>query len=807
MKPVIKTIAMILMAISINKAFAGSPKLNLIEIFSNGAVQECYDANIFLRGYLENNLQKTIPLYFFTQYPDSTKDPIFKNAPELNRKRAGYYEMPFPPALFINGKRQSDVYNTDSHTNELNKSLGVTSPITIKIEEKRIGNPYDSISVKVIISSDENINNKSVFVYAVEYYHVYFHSSQNEQELFYYNVKEKLSSNEDVKLVLNAGESIELQYKFSKKDHWNSDQIYIVAFIQDDETKEVLQTGTNLEFLTPEISSDNKFITIGKNESKSLSFYVHNTKSYDIDYSIELNPAEQAALPTGFQPVKVNKNNMIVEPGAKSPSLITFTRNEGGCGVAIASLKITPHTNGIGVCKPANYNIYCLTEEAKYAVYGYYTEGWFAHYCYDFGFKTAGMEYFKSVYFNLNKYPELLDCYPPKNFNISYIGIDYYNTGKLGKETNLASKINEAIDSGKSLLITGEIELSWTSKSLASSEAKKFFFDKLKLNLITKSNPRIQHSNGQITNIYQFSLKGLDNLAILEDYNAIVNDYPYQTSGGPFAFYTDPLSPAPDSPSKIICYYDNIITSGAGVAAEIGNSKVVYLSFPPDAMADENNRAKLYTNIINWIAGEGPKEMDSHTSFMGLLTIGKDTVCKVKAKNITNKTIKITNFEIVDDSDNVFELDSIPDLPLELGPNEYVYFNVRFTPKEEKLYSNNSVLITSETSKHRLYLQGGGLNPTSVDNTSPNEKIHIYPNPIKDLAQIRISGMENYNNLNSLQLIDILGNIITELSVDETGKCHLKESISLNNISNGIYFIVSKNASEPIYIKVAVKLN
>jgi hypothetical protein len=115
------------------------------------------------------------------------------------------------------------------------------SPITIAINESRNGT---SATAHISVTSTTALSGKKLFTVVVEHHHNFTNAGTNGEKDFYY-IARKMFPNEGSDLSLSAGEVKTFDIDYSLDPSWNANDIYIVSFVQDPNTKEVMQVGTN----------------------------------------------------------------------------------------------------------------------------------------------------------------------------------------------------------------------------------------------------------------------------------------------------------------------------------------------------------------------------------------------------------------------------------------------------------------------------------------------------------------------------------------------------------------------------------
>lgn len=215
----------------------------------------------------------------------------------------------------------------------------------------------------------------------------------------------------------------------------------------------------------------------------------------------------------------------------------------------------------------------------------------------------------------------------------------------------------------------------------------------------------------------------------------------------------------------------------------MGMSGVGYLDFTLKPLSERKEISTISDNPFNF----------------GEIKVGSSKISKVEIKNSGNVDLNIENVIVVfpDNSDTTeFKLMNQP-LNI-LKPSEVMPLNLVFRPKSIgkktailKVYSN------SEPKELNIELVGYGIDASNVYLELDNDIIDISPIPASKFLNINLIN----NNLNLLEykILDINGRECFDGKINSN-----LFSINLNNLSNGMYYIlfISK---EKVYYKNFIK--
>ena len=165
------------------------------------------------------------------------------NKPE-NSAWTALYPIQGTPTIVLNGAIQSPSNPLLSET-KLQSFLNQTSPLHVKVEET---GPNNARMVTVTTKALEDVpaGNYKIFVAILE---KTINQTTGNGESVHRNVfREMLTAVSGDDFVVPAtGQTATFNYEYSIPGTWNADEIYVLAFVKDVTTKEVLNSGTRFD--------------------------------------------------------------------------------------------------------------------------------------------------------------------------------------------------------------------------------------------------------------------------------------------------------------------------------------------------------------------------------------------------------------------------------------------------------------------------------------------------------------------------------------------------------------------------------
>lgn len=304
----------------ITQIFAQSPRTVLIEHFTNTRCSVCASKNPAFYSTLANYPQ-VLHIAFHPSAPYSLCYFSQQNKVE-NDARTNYYGIfGSTPKVVLNGKNLGSPSPLINNTT-LDTALGQTSPVEVSATEELVGT--DSIKVKVVVKTTgvTSLSTVKLFVGVAE--NPINYNAWN-GEIVHHDVFRKAltdaTGNFFALAVLNDSSVFEFIYAIG--NGWNTNNIYSLAFVQRDDTKEILNAAKSVRVTAPSSVEDiaNEMFSVFPNPSSDKLFLANCTFNIDQNYSVfdiegrkvmesklEQNEIEITALSRGIYFLKLNNS-------------------------------------------------------------------------------------------------------------------------------------------------------------------------------------------------------------------------------------------------------------------------------------------------------------------------------------------------------------------------------------------------------------------------------------------------------------------------------------------------------------------
>ncbi|MCX7735470.1 MAG: choice-of-anchor D domain-containing protein [Candidatus Kapabacteria bacterium] len=737
-------------------SFADSPKKGLLEEFTNASCGPCAASNPSFKSYVNNNMDVLIPIVFHPNFPGT--DPFNAENPTMHNGRTDYYSVSGVPHFVFLGTVRGHPGNIANIGSSIAALRTQMSPITINITESRTGS---NSTVEVEVHTSQALSNKKLRICVVEQLVVYSTPpGSNGEKEFPWVVRRMLPDHNGTTITLAANETKKFTQNFTLQSSWDKSKVYIVAFIQDDGTKEVLQAAQSMITGKFETIAD-RFLTSARNNTltKKITLTNPNKSSYKFDVVID----QTSFLPTGWT-ASVSPASTTLAAGASTEVTVTV-KTKDNAGFAAIIVKATPVATVAS--SPTTADFYILTEDTKYALYSGYNP-WISHYVNAFAqLTTYNKDLAVIPYAN-----ETIQAYPPTNFDVAIFSTSSYFGGNIivnPLSVSMLNTISSMISMRKNVLIFTDCTgfYTYTAQFNAPAQYKSFFTDQLGVNW-TRADQRYTVSGNQIS-INRYNVNGIDNDPVGMNVIAPSNANPNQG----YNFFSDVFSIPTNSNAKACFVYNNQARDIAGFRVDNGFSKLIYCGFDLGAFDDQGARIKLLQQAMKWLTSTtssgGPKiTLSNSTLNFDKVQVGSSKEMSFSIKNDGDKDLIISQlYNDPDyDPDGVFQITEGGTTPVTIKPGNQIAVTVKFTPKAAKKY-DGSIFISSnaENAKDEVVnliaegAPGAGAqitaNKQKIEWTSPkvkpgksmNKDVVIFNTGSDDLVISEIKFTKNDNNV------------------------------------------------------------
>lgn len=215
----------------------------LFEEATNASCGPCAANNPYLKAYIDSKFDSIIAIMYHSSFPGF--DPMYNHNPTQNQERySAYYGMNAVPWLNADGI-VNDIwpFTIANLNNGFYGRLAIPAPLTITVNDQRIAG--DSIRATVNINLPSNLpsGNYKLRVMAIEKWVIYSSPPGSNGESVFQHVFRRAYPNTTGTTFNGIEGNQQFVFTYKKDPVWNDTSIITVAFIQNDNNKEVLNSG------------------------------------------------------------------------------------------------------------------------------------------------------------------------------------------------------------------------------------------------------------------------------------------------------------------------------------------------------------------------------------------------------------------------------------------------------------------------------------------------------------------------------------------------------------------------------------
>lgn len=247
---------------ALNQGYSQAKRYIFLEHFTNSRCGICASSNPGFYNLLTNykNQYHHMTIHPPIPYPSCL---LYQANPSDNNQRTNFYSILGTPTVVINGQTKKSAGSVTAAN--LNAELNKVSPIQIIVKETGTNQRNASIEIKTLGTKPSG--NYRIYVVALEKELNY--ASPNGEKIHYNVFRDFLSAADgDTIDLANQGGSVSRSYTITMQPNWVESQMYIMAWIQDVSSKEVLNSGTRFDVITSNDNPNQLQLTVYPNPVK-----------------------------------------------------------------------------------------------------------------------------------------------------------------------------------------------------------------------------------------------------------------------------------------------------------------------------------------------------------------------------------------------------------------------------------------------------------------------------------------------------------------------------------------------------------
>lgn len=301
----------------------------ILEEGTNASCGPCAIQNPLLKLWLQRNADRVIPIKYHAWWPGAN-DPMYLYNPDMNRARITYYAINGVPSGRINGQiapkagnwYEGAVGDTLALTNKL-ATIPKTSPISLNVIFENNG---ASGKVKANVVSTQSFTNLKLRIVIVEKEHYYENAGNNGEKLFSDIARVMLPDHNGttVNLLPNVPQNFEFDYNLKPEVNF---ELNAVVFLQDDATKEILQSAAVFKKPALTLSATGVLLKVADKANPFEKIYtLENSGNEDLSFTFAAEKSQRT--PSDWTASIDNKGPILVKAGSKTDVKLTFRPGE-----------------------------------------------------------------------------------------------------------------------------------------------------------------------------------------------------------------------------------------------------------------------------------------------------------------------------------------------------------------------------------------------------------------------------------------------------------------------------------------------
>jgi hypothetical protein len=238
-----KLILLFLFLLSINIIQAQTVQRRvLFESFTSSTCGPCATNNPYLDNFLNQFPDSIVCVRYHMGWPSPGNDPMYLHNTVQNYDRRYYYGVNSIPYLRIEG-----MYFTQSYSNYYNMwspyslRLGIPTPLNISVSDSRLSG--DTIQATVVVTNLSNLPAGNYYLRVQALEKNIKLTPQPNGEANFFNVFRKAFPNSQGTSIPSITGTYTYIFKYKVDPVWVSDQMFTIAFVQEDITKEIFNSA------------------------------------------------------------------------------------------------------------------------------------------------------------------------------------------------------------------------------------------------------------------------------------------------------------------------------------------------------------------------------------------------------------------------------------------------------------------------------------------------------------------------------------------------------------------------------------
>jgi hypothetical protein len=220
-------------------------KVVLLEDFANVSCVPCVTSNLIIESLLNGSYADNIAVVKFPINWPSPYDPFYLANEEICNERIDYYDVSNKgaPTIMVDGMYNPTPSDSNAIKARIDERLMSTAPFSITINtDFQDSSLIVNINVQAINLAGINLDELKLYTIVIENDIEFDEAPGSNGEKVFYNVLRKSLPTDDGVAFSTLSDNT-FNWEADLLSDWNPANLRVVSFIQNDQTKEVLQAG------------------------------------------------------------------------------------------------------------------------------------------------------------------------------------------------------------------------------------------------------------------------------------------------------------------------------------------------------------------------------------------------------------------------------------------------------------------------------------------------------------------------------------------------------------------------------------
>ena len=309
----------------------------LLEEATNASCGPCAANNPTLQEFFSNNFGGVVSVRYHAWWPGS--DPMYSENTSQNADRINYYGINGVPNYLIDGINYGLPSNADAMRQQMMDRLMLGAPIKVNVSSE-VTNDSIYADIEIIAGADVNQSNLKLRVAVIERFKEYSSPPGSNGETEFPDVFRFMmpsASGESISAINNS-DVLNFSYSTEIATAWNDRDLAVVAWVQSDASKEVINAGIDLPtYILESDDPDASFFTANDSFTKEMKLVNDNASNLNLKIY-----AAKSTIPSSWSYELLHQENSVdtieieVAPGDSITFDLTVNSTDEGPGGSVS---------------------------------------------------------------------------------------------------------------------------------------------------------------------------------------------------------------------------------------------------------------------------------------------------------------------------------------------------------------------------------------------------------------------------------------------------------------------------------------